>query len=115
MSRTAPAPDPIPRAHHARKHRHGHRADDELPARRPSPGGAMTPPRKPRHPKPLRVLALLDKACVPPESIEGLAPEQVAPFKTEWDVCSTLQKLGHDVYKLAASDDLKSIRDAVDA
>jgi len=70
---------------------------------------------KPRQPKPLRVLALLDKACVPPESIEGLAPEQIAPFKTEWDVCSTLQKLGHDVYKLAASDDLKSIRDAIDA
>jgi D-alanine-D-alanine ligase len=70
---------------------------------------------KPRQPKPLRVLALLDKACVPPESIEGLSPEQIAPFKTEWDVCSTLQKLGHDVYKLAASDDLKSIRDAIDA
>jgi D-alanine-D-alanine ligase len=70
---------------------------------------------KPSRPKPLRVLALLDKACVPPESIDGLSPEVIAPFKTEWDVCSTLQKLGHDVYKLAASDDLKSIRDAIDA
>ena len=70
---------------------------------------------KDRRPKPLRVLALLDKACIPPESIDGLPPEEVAKFKTEWDVCSTLQKLGHDVYKLGASHDLTAIRDAIDA
>ena len=70
---------------------------------------------KPARPKPLRVLALLDKVCIPPESIDGLAPEQIAPFKTEWDVCSTLQKLGHEVYKLGVSDDLSVIRNAIDA
>jgi D-alanine-D-alanine ligase len=58
---------------------------------------------------------LVDKACVPPESIDGLTPAEVAPFKTEWDVCSTLQKLGHEVYKLGVSDDLSVIRDSIDA
>ena len=41
---------------------------------------------KPAKPKPLRVLMLMDKACVPPESIDGLSPAEIAPFKTEWDV-----------------------------
>jgi D-alanine-D-alanine ligase len=58
---------------------------------------------------------LVDKACVPPESIDGLSPAEIAPFKTEWDVCSTLQKLGHEVYKLGVSDDLSVIRNAIDA
>ena len=70
---------------------------------------------KPAKPKPLRVLMLMDKACVPPESIEGLSSAEIAPFKTEWDVCSTLQKLGHEVYKLGVSDDLSVIRNAIDA
>ena len=71
--------------------------------------------KKASRPKPLRVLALLDKACIPPESIDGLAPEEIAPFKTEWDVCSTLTQLGHEVYKLGASHDLTAIRDSIDA
>ena len=41
--------------------------------------------------KKLRVIVLCHEDLVPPESIEGLSAKEVAPFKTEWDVISTLR------------------------
>ena len=39
---------------------------------------------------PLRVLMLIEEGLNPPDSVEGLTEEQIAPFKTEWDVWSAL-------------------------
>ncbi len=64
--------------------------------------------------KKLRILALMDKSLVPPDSIEGLTPDQIAPFKTEYDVVSTLRAIGHDVLPLGISNDLGVIRHAVE-
>src|SRR4051812_16786773 len=112
MSRIAAAPHKIQRAHHARKHRHGHGADHELSSRRSSPGGAMK--KRPAAPKPLRILMLMERGLVPPESVEGLSPGEIAPFRTELDVYLALKRLGHEVIKLGVQDDLTVIREAID-
>src|SRR5687767_12510782 len=118
MSRVAIAPDQVRRPHHARGHRHGYRPDHELPPRRTPPSRLVSSnngkPRRPKKDRPLRVLVLMDKACVPPESTEGMSEEKIAPFRTERDVCDALAKLGHEVHKLGVQNDLDVIRAAID-
>jgi D-alanine-D-alanine ligase len=65
-------------------------------------------------PKPLRILMLMDKALVPPDSVEDLSPGKIAPFRTELDVYLSLKRLGHEVLKLGVQDDLSVIREAID-
>ena len=64
-------------------------------------------------PTPLRVLMLIEEGLNPPDSVEGLSEEQIAPFKTEWDVWSALKKMGHEVQKLELHNELGAVRDAV--
>ncbi len=60
----------------------------------------------------LRVLALVHRHLVPPEVVpEGVDP-LTAPWRTEFDVISTLRGLGHDVRALGVHDDLGDIRRA---
>ena len=61
--------------------------------------------KKASGPKALRILVLMDKALVPPDSVEGMSAGEIAPFKTELDVYKTLVGLGHEVMKLGVSDD----------
>jgi D-alanine-D-alanine ligase len=63
--------------------------------------------------KTLRILMLMDPEFVPPDTIEGLTDEQIAPFKLQYDVYSTLASLGHEVHKLGVNDDLAKMRDAI--
>ncbi|GMV97678.1 MAG: ATP-grasp domain-containing protein [Phycisphaerae bacterium] len=63
----------------------------------------------------LRVLALVHQDLVPPESIEGLSEEEVAPFKTEYDVVSTLRRIGHEVTSVGVGGDLRVIRSAIES
>jgi D-alanine-D-alanine ligase len=53
-----------------------------------------------------RVLALVHESFVPPDSIEGLTDKQIAPFKTEFDVVSTLREMGHETQVLGVANDL---------
>ncbi len=62
--------------------------------------------------RPLRIGLLVHADCVPPESIEGLSDEAMAPFKTEYDVLATLEGLGHEVRTIAVDDDLAPLREA---
>ena len=62
----------------------------------------------------LRVIVLVDEGLVPPESIEGLAEEQILPFKNEYDVISTLKRMGHEVRAVGARNDTGVIRSAVE-
>jgi len=61
----------------------------------------------------LRVLALMDERLVPPDDVAGFDVGDV-PWKTEFDVVSTVREIGHEVHSLGVSTDLLPIRKAVD-
>ena len=62
--------------------------------------------------KRLRVLVLMHEDLVPPEEVTGLDP-QTAEWRTEYDVVTTLRKLGHDVRPLGVKNDLGVIHAAI--
>jgi len=62
----------------------------------------------------LRVLALMHRHLVPPDKIEEGTDTTAAPWRTEYDVVSTLTAMGHDVRPLAVHDDLGDIRRAAE-
>lgn len=64
--------------------------------------------------KKLRVIVLMHESLVPPESIEGLSEKEIAPWKTEWDVVSTLREMGHEVHPIGLHDELGVIREAIE-
>ncbi len=61
----------------------------------------------------LRILVLMHKDLVPPDHVNGEDLEAVE-WKTEYDVVSTLRKLGHEVRALGVKSDLEVIRAAVE-
>jgi D-alanine-D-alanine ligase len=61
-----------------------------------------------------RILAIMHKDLVPPESIEELTEAQIAPFKTEYDVIAACRKLGHDVRSLGVHGDLSVLGKAIE-
>ena len=65
--------------------------------------------------KQLRILVLMHEDLVPPDA--PLAGQDVtgAEWKTEYDVVSTLRKLGHDVKPLGVKSDLGVLRSAIEA
>src|ERR1051325_6518651 len=63
--------------------------------------------------KKLRVMVLCHEDLVPPDSIDNLTPKEVAPFKTEWDVISTLKKMGHEVSPVGLYNNLGVIGNAL--
>jgi D-alanine-D-alanine ligase len=63
--------------------------------------------------KKLRVLVLMHEDLVPPESIEGLSDQEIAPWKAEYDVLSGLEAAGHDVRPLGMRDDLGVVRKTI--
>jgi D-alanine-D-alanine ligase len=66
--------------------------------------------------KKLRVLALMRDDLLPPDNIDGLSNDELlmAPWKTEYDVVTTLTDLGHKVHQLGVYDDLPTIRKAIE-
>lgn len=60
-----------------------------------------------------RVLVLTHEDLVPPESIEGLSDDEIAEWKSEFDVVVTLREQGHEVRPLGVSSDLTPIRDSI--
>lgn len=60
-----------------------------------------------------RVAVLMHAQLVPPDSVEGLSDEAIDHFKMEYDVCTALQNLGHDVVQVAVEDELAPIRRAL--
>jgi D-alanine-D-alanine ligase len=60
----------------------------------------------------LRVLALVHRHLIPPETIEEGTDITAAPWRTEYDVVSTLTAMGHEVRVLPVHDDLGDIRRA---
>lgn len=62
---------------------------------------------------PRRVLILMHPDLMPPASLKGHTPKQINVWKTEYDVVSTLRRLGHTVRPLGVQDDVLPIRTAV--
>jgi D-alanine-D-alanine ligase len=60
--------------------------------------------------KKLRVLVLVHETLVPPENIDHLSDQEADEFRTEFDVITTLRKLGHDVRPLGIGDSLTELR-----
>jgi D-alanine-D-alanine ligase len=60
----------------------------------------------------LRILALVHRHLVPPEILPEGTDIVSAPWRTEYDVISTLRALGHEVLPLGVHDDLGDIRRA---
>lgn len=62
----------------------------------------------------LRVLVLVHEDLVPPDSAEGFTEKEIAVWRTEYDVVSTLRRLGHDVQVIGVQTDLAAIREAIE-
>ena len=58
----------------------------------------------------LRVLALVHRHLVPPDTIPEGTDLATAPWRAEYDVISTLRAVGHEVRALGVHDDLGAIR-----
>ena len=58
----------------------------------------------------LRILALVHRHLIPPDVVPDGTSAVSAPWRTEFDVISTLRALGHDVRTLGVHDDLGEIR-----
>ncbi len=63
--------------------------------------------------KRLCVLVLMHEDLVPPEDVTG-HDAKTAAWRTEYDVVSTLKKLGHEVYPLGVKSDLGVIQSAIE-
>jgi len=62
----------------------------------------------------LRVLVLMHRDFLPPESLRGLSEAQVDRMKTEIDVTEALRLLGHEVRELGVHDELRPLRDTIE-
>jgi D-alanine-D-alanine ligase len=60
----------------------------------------------------LRVLALVHRHLVPPDVVGDGTDIAAAPWRTEYDVITTLNAMGHEVRTLGVHDDLGDIRRA---
>jgi D-alanine-D-alanine ligase len=58
----------------------------------------------------VRILALVHRHLIPPATIEEGTDIVSAPWRTEYDVISTLTAMGHEVQPLGVHDDLGEIR-----
>src|ERR1700745_3757866 len=54
----------------------------------------------------LRTLVVVHSSLVPPESLEGHSDKEIEEWRTEYDVISSLRKLGHEVRCLGVLDSL---------
>ena len=61
----------------------------------------------------LRVLVLMHPALVPPKTLDGYSDKEIFAWKTEYDVVTTLGKLGHEVRPLGLQDELMPLRTAI--
>jgi len=63
--------------------------------------------------KKLRIIVLVHEDLVPPDSLEGLNEKEKLEIKTEFDVISTLKKMGHEVFPIGLYNQLNVIGNAL--
>jgi D-alanine-D-alanine ligase len=62
----------------------------------------------------LRILVLLTHELMPPESINNGVEKEKQPWRTEYDVITTLKSMGHEVYPVGLQSDLAVIGKALE-
>jgi len=62
-----------------------------------------------------RILVVMHELLVPPDSLAGFTDNELADWKTEFDVVQTLKMLGHQVEKLGSSTDLPAIAQKIES
>jgi len=62
----------------------------------------------------LRILMLVHRHLVPPDTVEEGTDITAAPWRTEYDVMTPLTAMGHEVHTLAVHDDLGDLRRAAE-
>lgn len=62
----------------------------------------------------LRVIVLVREDLVPPDSLDGFSEKEVELIKTEYDVVSALRGMGHEVWPVGISGELRVIRHAIE-
>src|SRR5438477_11210166 len=65
--------------------------------------------------KRLRVLVLVHPDLIPPESTKGFSEQEINVWKTEYDVVTTLRTAGHEVRPRGVHDEVRQIRDDIEA
>jgi len=63
--------------------------------------------------KKLRVLVVVHASLIPPETLEGYTEKQIEEWRTEYDVTSTLRKMGHEVRCVGVLDSLTELRTTI--
>jgi D-alanine-D-alanine ligase len=62
----------------------------------------------------LRVIMLGHADLIPPDTLDGVEDKAKEPWRTEYDVVSTLRGLGHEVWPVGARSELGVIREAIE-
>ena len=65
--------------------------------------------------KKLRVIMLADETLLPDGDLKDYGEKQRELRKTEFDVRDAIEELGHELFSIGVSDDLSTIRGAIDA
>ncbi|MEJ0007144.1 MAG: hypothetical protein WDM77_12470 [Steroidobacteraceae bacterium] len=60
-----------------------------------------------------RVLVVLHSSLVPPDTLEGRSEKEIAEWRTEYDVISTLKARGHEVLCVGVLDSLTELRTSI--
>ena len=63
--------------------------------------------------KKLRIIVLAHEDLIPPDTLDGLTDKEKLEVKTEFDVISTLKKMGHEVYPIGLYNQLNVIGNAL--
>jgi D-alanine-D-alanine ligase len=74
----------------------------------------MTKPNSTSTRRRLRILVLMHRDLVPPSTLDGHSEKEIAAWKTEYDVVTCLEDIGHGVVPLGVHDDLSPIREALE-
>lgn len=61
----------------------------------------------------MKILVVTHQDVELPDSVEGLTDREMSPYKTEYDVVSALEELGHNVRLLADISELPDVRSAL--
>ena len=64
--------------------------------------------------KKLRVLVVMHADLIPPETLDGVEDKEKEPWRTEYDVISTLRAMGHDVAPVGVRAELSAIQEAME-
>jgi D-alanine-D-alanine ligase len=62
----------------------------------------------------LRVMLLAHEDLLPPDTLDGVENKEKEPWRTEYDVMSTLREMGHEVRPIGVRSELGVIREAVE-